>query len=177
MSQHDPYPPTAFYERLTELSKLKDGWLDGEGKAPTAKALKAASVLGPALPSDLKIYVYPTDAGGVQLEWDDEHGRHEIGVFPDGHLFLMTAERGVHQVNPVADALAAELHRRWSRLDKVMKDPGATDGKRMQLQGEVMGLRGALGIVLGGTVSGGSADRLGMEHHVAWMARQQEGRA
>lgn len=93
MSRHQPYPPTAFYDRLTMLSKLEDGWLNGDGKAPTTEALKTASVLGPALPRDVYLYVYPTEAGGVSLEWTDQHGGHEIEVLPDGHLFLMTVER------------------------------------------------------------------------------------
>jgi hypothetical protein len=73
-----------------------------------------------------------------------------------------------------ADALAAELHRRWVRLEELrqgMDRSEAAERRRMQLHGEVMGLRGALGIVLGGTVPGGDADRLGMEYHRAWMKR------
>lgn len=93
MSKHPPYPATSFYERLTELSKLKDGWLDGDGKAPSWEVLKAASVLGVALPMNIVPRVYPTEAGGVSLEWDDQHGGHEIEVLPDGRLFLMTVER------------------------------------------------------------------------------------
>lgn len=93
MSKHPPYPPTTFYERLTELSKLKDGWLDGHGKAPSGEVLKSASVLGVSLPMGIVPRVYPTEAGGVSLEWDDQHGGHEIEVLPDGHLFLMTVER------------------------------------------------------------------------------------
>jgi hypothetical protein len=74
-----------------------------------------------------------------------------------------------------ADAIAAELHRRWERLNELQQDldqSDAADRKRMQLHGEVMGLRGALGIVLGGTVPGGDADQRGMEYHLAWMKRQ-----
>lgn len=93
MSKHKTYPPTPFYDRLTELSKLEDGWLDGKGKAPSTVALKAASVLGPALPGNITLHVYPTEAGGVSLEWNDQHGGHEIEVQPDGGLFLMTVER------------------------------------------------------------------------------------
>ncbi|MFE1451947.1 hypothetical protein [Streptomyces olivaceoviridis] len=77
--------------------------------------------------------------------------------------------------NPIADAVAAELHRRWARLDELHQDPErseAADRRRMQLHGELMGLRAALGIVLGGTVPGGDADRLGMEYHVTWMKRE-----
>ncbi|MEZ7007858.1 hypothetical protein [Streptomyces sp. AD55] len=78
--------------------------------------------------------------------------------------------------NPVADALAAELHRRCIRLDELRNDPDrseAAERKRMQVHGETIGLRGALGIVLGGTVPGGEADRLGMEYHLAWMKGEE----
>jgi hypothetical protein len=77
--------------------------------------------------------------------------------------------------NLIADAIAAELHRRWERLNELHNDPDRTEAaerRRMQLHGEVMGLRGALGIALGGTVPGGDADRLGMAYHLAWMERE-----
>lgn len=109
MTQHQPYPPSPFYDRLTLLSKLEDGWLNGEGKAPTAEALKAASVLGPALPRDVYLYVYPTEAGGVSLEWTDRHGGHEIEVLPDGHLSLMTVERAMADQAATQATFAAEM--------------------------------------------------------------------
>lgn len=78
-------------------------------------------------------------------------------------------------ITPTADAIAAELHRRWERLEELNNDPErteATERRRMQVHGELMGLRGALGIVLGGTVPGGSADHLGMAYHLAWTKRE-----
>ncbi|MFF8910592.1 hypothetical protein [Streptomyces olivaceoviridis] len=78
-------------------------------------------------------------------------------------------------ITPTADAIATEMHRRWERLDELHNVPErteATERRRMQLHGEVMGLRAALGIVLGGTVPGGDADRLGMAYHLAWMKRE-----
>lgn len=75
------------------LSKLEDGWLDGQGKAPSWQVLKAASVLCPALPSDIVPSVYPTAPGGVQLEWEDQHGQHHLEILPDQHLFLMSVDR------------------------------------------------------------------------------------
>ncbi|MEW1565761.1 hypothetical protein AB0454_22580 [Streptomyces sp. NPDC093509] len=93
MTTHQRHSDAPFYGRLTEISKLRDGWLDGDGKKPTTAALTQASILGPALPRDTTLHVYPTEAGGVCLEWKDEHGGHEIDVLPDGRLFLMTVER------------------------------------------------------------------------------------
>ncbi|MFF8544778.1 hypothetical protein ACF060_31330 [Streptomyces werraensis] len=95
MTKHPPYPPTPFYDRLTDLSKLEDGWLDGYGKAPTVEALRRASLLGPALPQGITLYVYPTEGGGVSLEWADQYGAHQIEVMPDGLLSLMTVEQEV----------------------------------------------------------------------------------
>ncbi|WP_141662951.1 hypothetical protein [Streptomyces sp. Wb2n-11] len=87
--------PTPLWERLTELSKLEPGWLDGHGAAPSTEVLELTSRLVSALPQDLApILVCPTEAGGVQLEWKDQHGGHEIEILPDLHLFLLTVEPG-----------------------------------------------------------------------------------
>ncbi|MCL8016879.1 hypothetical protein [Streptomyces sp. AS02] len=72
-----------------------------------------------------------------------------------------------------ADALAAELHRRAVRLEELrpFKQPACLGCPAVQVDGEVIGLRGALGIVLGGTVPGGTADELGHEYYRAWLQR------
>ena len=57
--------------RLDELRRLKDGWLDGLGKAPTAESLDwLARTFCAQYSADLpRPYIYPTAEGGVQLEW------------------------------------------------------------------------------------------------------------
>ncbi|MBF8378458.1 hypothetical protein IW967_11385 [Alicyclobacillus mali] len=57
--------------QLDKLLKLRNGWLDGEGRAPNKQRLKrlfqmldAMYLMGPLLP-----YVYPTPDGNVQIEW------------------------------------------------------------------------------------------------------------
>jgi len=60
-------------ERLTSFSCLSDGWLDGEGKAPSPDILDLAmsmlDSLRESLP-DLPIpSLYPTPEGGIQAEW------------------------------------------------------------------------------------------------------------
>lgn len=75
------------------------------------------------------------------------------------------------RITGLADTLAAELHRRWLRLNEIHKDLDYSDRTAMQLHGEVIGLRGALGIALGGAVAGGDADRMGVDYHQAWMKR------
>jgi len=96
----------------------------------------------------------------------------------------MTAEAATEATepaegNPVADALAAELHRRSVRLEELRpyKQPACLGCPAVQVHGEVIGLLGALGIALGGTVPGGNADEMGKAYYDAWRARQaKEGR-
>ncbi|MEW2402193.1 hypothetical protein [Streptomyces sp. NPDC046862] len=73
---------------------------------------------------------------------------------------------------PIADAVAAELYRRMQRLE----DPNLLERARTQVSGEVLGLQSALGIVLGGRVPGGTADRLAHEYYRGWLDRAKEGR-
>jgi hypothetical protein len=69
-------------------------------------------------------------------------------------------------------AVVSELHRRTARLAELMADPESREATRYEVRGEVMGLRGALGICLGGTVPGGTADHLGHDYYQAWLARK-----
>ena len=56
--------------RLEELKKIKDGWLDGAGQAPSHEGLDwLAGVLKDRYPDYLpRPYAYPVPDGGVQLE-------------------------------------------------------------------------------------------------------------
>jgi hypothetical protein len=76
--------------------------------------------------------------------------------------------------NPAADALAAELHRRAVRLEELrpFRAPTCLGCPAVQVDGEVIGLMGALGIVLGGQVPGGTADELGKAYYQSWIVRQ-----
>ena len=63
--------PLDIKNRLEELAKLQDGWLDGKGFAPNHENLlwfgKAFDErFNPVLPLP---YLYPTAEGGIQAEW------------------------------------------------------------------------------------------------------------
>jgi hypothetical protein len=82
--------PNDVAARCEELAQLKDGWLDGEGKAPTRERLKAfkhawdaASTESLPLP-----YIYPTPEGGIQMEW--RQGDWELSA--EVELEKLTAE-------------------------------------------------------------------------------------
>lgn len=57
--------------RLDEFRAMRDGWLDGEGKAPTQAGLDwLAASFERNYPDDLPLpHTYPTPEGGVQMEW------------------------------------------------------------------------------------------------------------
>ena len=57
--------------RLDEFRDMKDGWLEGEGVAPSLDGLNwLAAGFDRHFPDDLPLpYLYPTPEGGVQAEW------------------------------------------------------------------------------------------------------------
>lgn len=57
--------------QLDRLRALEDGWLDGEGKAPSDEGLDwLVETFGRWYPPNLECpYFYPTEKGGVQAEW------------------------------------------------------------------------------------------------------------
>ena len=68
MNIHDPLDISA---RLRELRLLKDGWLDGQGVAPSEEGLDWLSqAFDQHYPEDLPLpCLYPTEEGGVEAEW------------------------------------------------------------------------------------------------------------
>lgn len=65
-----------------------------------------------------------------------------------------------------ADLILREYHRRLTHITK--HQPYNVSQQSAQLQGELIGLRGALGIALGGQVRGGKADRLAATRYAEW---------
>ena len=94
MSQHRERYTVDFWTRLTELSKLQPGWLDGEGVPPKLEILEIAGRIGTALPHGIgKVYAYPTVEGGALLEWADDDASHSIEIRADKWLELLTVEK------------------------------------------------------------------------------------
>ena len=77
-----------------------------------------------------------------------------------------------------ADTLAGELHRRNQRLEELAESNGPEVQVSVveHVRGELIGLRGALGILLGGRVQDGTADLLGSSYYQEWRRRQEDGR-
>lgn len=74
----DLLDPRDIDARLDELRLLRDGWLDGQGMAPSEKGLDWLSArFSVNYPDEFPLpFLYPTAEGGVQAEWSV--GRYEI---------------------------------------------------------------------------------------------------
>lgn len=81
-----------FEDRLDELRSIKDGWLDGEGKAPSKSGLDwIRQLFNPYYFEDLP-YLYPTVTGNIQAEWSFPD--HEVSLLcnlstHEGNLFIL----------------------------------------------------------------------------------------
>lgn len=126
-------------EQIDKLIKLQDGWLDGEGKAPTVEAIMQAEDIiqelffySKILPEDCQTSLYPMlYPEGVQIEIDvtkDIGLTIEIGNDPkDCHLWLMDCRdlsKGSELEFERTDSLkTTQLVSRWLReeLPKYLK--------------------------------------------------------
>ncbi|MFJ8269351.1 hypothetical protein ACIQ8G_03090 [Streptomyces sp. NPDC094154] len=81
----EPVLPADWWERLGELRGLEAGWLDGVGRPVSRRVLRAVELLLLEF-LDQRVrrpYIYPTEEGGVQLEWPYPAGEVTLVVMPD----------------------------------------------------------------------------------------------
>ncbi|MFF7802059.1 hypothetical protein [Streptomyces olivaceus] len=81
----EPVLPPEWSERLAALHDLEAGWLDGVGQQVSRKVLREAeSLLLEFLDEQVqRPYIYPTEDGGVQLEWPYSAGEVMLTVTSD----------------------------------------------------------------------------------------------
>ncbi len=74
--------PLNISHQLDDIRKLSNGWLDGEGAAPSRDGINwIESKLHRYIPSDFPpIYLYPTETGGILIEWSIESNEASIEV-------------------------------------------------------------------------------------------------
>lgn len=94
---------------------------------------------------------------------------------PYSHADLADVIRQAAPRDGEANAIATEIHRRMVRLKELQADPEARQSVVENVRGEVLGLQSALGIVLGGTVPGSSADSLAKAYYTEWLGQKAEG--
>lgn len=73
--------------QIDDLRLLKDGWLDGDGDAPSPDGLSwLLDVFERRYPDDAPLpYLYPTETGGVQVEWSLGTREASLEVDVDSH--------------------------------------------------------------------------------------------
>lgn len=111
--------------RLEELANLKDGWLDGKGKAPAPEKLQRLAVLFEAnFNANLSLpHLYPTPDGGIQAEWSlgDWEASLEINLDTQTGEYqaLNITTRKTHEYN-----LALNTVEGWKSLNEALKNIG-----------------------------------------------------
>lgn len=74
-------------KRIASMAELIDGWHDGDGKAVTLKAIGVAEKLISARPMLAGSYhIYPTDIGGVLLEFVQSGWDYSVEATPEGGI-------------------------------------------------------------------------------------------
>lgn len=108
--------PSDISLQLDDIRALKHGWLDGEGRAPSHSGIDwIESRMHRYLTADFpRPYLYPTEAGGVQLEWSIESNEISIEVNLESHSGVW------HQLNlqPQLNTLSSDERERELNLDR-----------------------------------------------------------
>ncbi len=94
-----PLEPLDVTARLDEFRRLRDGWLEGKGVAPSHNGLDwLATTFDRYFPDDLPLpQIYPTAEGGIQAEWS--LGSNEVSLEVD----LSTHGGEWHRLDLVTD--------------------------------------------------------------------------
>ena len=89
-------------ERLVELRKLADGWMNGDGMAPSSAALDSLEQALDGHLAELRETprVFPTLEGGLQMEWFLGR-RHHVTV--EVHAGGETGEIGIVDLKAASD--------------------------------------------------------------------------
>jgi hypothetical protein len=117
--------------RLKDFSLLKEGWLDGLGKAPPKEGIQWLSdEWRKFYPDDLpQPYAYPTPEGDVQLEWT--LGKWELSA----EINLIERNTDFGAVNVVSAASADEkvdLKEKagWDRLIRLIRSYASAPSRK-----------------------------------------------
>jgi hypothetical protein len=78
--------PHNIFAQIEDLRQLKDGWLNGEGLAPSKQGLDwIAKTLDRYFTDKTAPYIYPTPDGGVQAEWSIGHLEISLNINIKAH--------------------------------------------------------------------------------------------
>lgn len=109
--------------RLEEFARLKDGWLDGKGRALDQTSLiRLAQAFDERFGPDLPLpYLYPTPEGGVQAEWT--LGNWEVSLeitLPTFDSEYQAVHRSTGESSEIELSLADADGTGWSALNDAL---------------------------------------------------------
>jgi hypothetical protein len=107
--------PANWSARLKELSELEDGWFDGSGDKISRQVLRQTeTLLLECLDARVeRPRIFPTEKGGVRLEWALEE-REVIAEVESGHVVNLFAFSKVDDENEEEKVVG------WSDVDEVV---------------------------------------------------------
>jgi len=120
-----PLDPLDVTLRLEELASLKDGWLDGKGRAPAPEKLRQlASLFDASFDADLSLpHLYPTPEAGIQAEWSFGDWEATLEINLDTQIgeyqALKLTDRQSHE-----HSLALNTVDGWKALNEALKSIG-----------------------------------------------------
>lgn len=117
-----PLDPLDVTLRLEQISAIRDGWLNGTGRAPSKNRLEwLADAFDANFDSDLPLpYLYPTAEGGVQAEWSLNDWAVTLEID-------LEKEQGEYQALNLKDQTCTELQISladsggWAQLNDALK--------------------------------------------------------
>ncbi|MFC7532483.1 hypothetical protein [Actinoplanes sp. GCM10030250] len=113
-----------FSARFDELSRLQAGWLDGSGERIDAEAMGVGRTLATMLDRELGlgVSVFPTETGGIQLEWSTNDVESSIEIQPDRFIRFQELNLESERVRDLEfdgyDLDEVMLHVRGGRSDR-----------------------------------------------------------
>lgn len=114
-------PQTNVVERLRQLHHLSDGWIDGQGrKPPVAGLIWLQENWTRYWNSDLPTpFVYPTLAGGVQMEWSigDVEASLDVSVTTGSASFLACRVTSSGDIEDLSIVLDLHQPGQWELLN------------------------------------------------------------
>lgn len=162
-------------------------WLSANGLDPKQVALKAISVEtewrgGEPGRSLIRFWQHYTDPSGAKLINERTRGpllverwvQQQVPLAPEPSPDGAEEDVRLPSTLSTSDALMREYHRRRTHIEaRTDYTPLAS----AQVQGELIGLRGALGIALKGQVRGDEADRIAMQEYDRWLGGAEADKA
>ena len=116
--------PLDIKTRVEELAQMRNGWLDGKGRAPERAALlRLARAFDDHYAPDLPPpYLYPTADGGVQAEWT--LGAWDVSLeitLPDMDAHYRALHLNTGESRDLDLTLAVDDSAGWAALNAALK--------------------------------------------------------